>query len=61
MIVGGCLRAVVVIRIGGGKSLLFMLPALANKDGLTIVILPKTVLQGDIRKQYDETGIKHVV
>ena len=38
-----------------------MLPVLANKDSLTIVILPKTVLQGDIRKRCDETGIKHVV
>ena len=61
MIVGGYLRAVIVMRIGGGKSLLFMLPVLANKDGLTIVILPKTALQGDMRKRCDKTGIKHAV
>ena len=61
MIVKGCPRVVVVMRTGGGKSLLFMLPALASPDGVTIVILPKTALQGDMRKRCQEIGIKHAV
>jgi superfamily II DNA helicase RecQ len=43
VIVGGCPRVVVVMRT------VFMLPALAKMGGVTIVILPKTALQGDMR------------
>ncbi|GAB7336613.1 hypothetical protein MBLNU13_g10310t1 [Cladosporium sp. NU13] len=47
-IVSGQPRIVVVMRKGGGKSLLFMLPAAASRDGVTIVVMPDechTVLQ----------------
>ena len=43
-IISGYLRIVVVIRIGGGKSLLFALPASASQGGVTIVVIPKIIL-----------------
>jgi len=43
-IISGHPRIVVVIRIGGGKSLLFALPASALQGGVTIVVMPKIML-----------------
>jgi superfamily II DNA helicase RecQ len=34
-----------VMPTGGGKSLLFMLPAAASGDGVTIVVVPMTALR----------------
>jgi superfamily II DNA helicase RecQ len=31
---------VIIIPIGGGKSLIFILPAAYNNAGLTIIIIP---------------------
>jgi superfamily II DNA helicase RecQ len=50
-IIGGQSRIVVVMWIGGGKSLLFMLLAAASQDGVTIVVIPKIMLQEDIADQ----------
>jgi superfamily II DNA helicase RecQ len=37
-------RIVVVMRTGGSKSLLFMLPVAASQDRVTIVVIPKIML-----------------
>lgn len=61
LIVGGCPRAVVIMRTGGGKSLLFMLPAAASKGGVTIVVVPKMALQANMKQRCMEAGIKCAV
>ena len=61
LIVGGCPRAVIVMRTGGGKSLLFMLPAAASKGGVTIVVVPKVALQSNMKQRCVEVGIKCAV
>jgi len=54
-------RVVVVMRTGGGKSLLFMLPAFASKGGLTIVVVPKRALQANMKQRCIDGGIKCAV
>lgn len=49
VIVGGCPRAVIIMRTGGGKSLLFMLLAAVSKSGVTIVVVPKIALQANMK------------
>ncbi|KAI7053814.1 hypothetical protein KC339_g18639, partial [Hortaea werneckii] len=56
-IVSGQRRVVVVMRTGGGKSLLFMLPAAASRDGVTIVVMPKIMLQEDMADRCRKDGI----
>lgn len=58
LIVSGHPRIIVVMRTGGGKSLLFMLPAAASIDGVTIVVMPKIMLQEDMadRCRRDKIG-----
>jgi superfamily II DNA helicase RecQ len=51
-IINGCPRVIVVIRTGGGKSLLFILPVWAAPSGVTIVVIPKVMLQEDIADRY---------
>ncbi|XP_022163480.1 uncharacterized protein LOC111028984 [Myzus persicae] len=57
-IVSGQPRIVVVMRTGGGKSLLFMLPAAASRDGVTIVVMPKIMLQEDMADRCRKDGIR---
>jgi superfamily II DNA helicase RecQ len=57
-IIGGQSRIVVVIRTGGGKSLLFILPAAASQDGVTIVVMPKIMLQEDMADRCCKDGIR---
>jgi superfamily II DNA helicase RecQ len=57
-IVSGQPRIVVVMRTGGGKSLLFMLPAAASRDGVTIVVMPKIMLQEDMADRCRKEGIR---
>lgn len=47
-----------MIRIGGGKSLLFVLLVLALQGGVTIVVMPKIMLQEDIADRYRKDGIR---
>ena len=61
LIVGGCPRAVIIMRTGGGKSLLFMLPAAASKGGVTIVVVPKIALQANMKQRCMDAGIKCAV
>jgi len=40
-------RVLAIMRTGGGKSLLFMLPVAGTSDGVTIVIMPTVSLRQD--------------
>jgi superfamily II DNA helicase RecQ len=46
-----------IMPTGGGKSLLFMLPAVASKSGVTIVIVPIVALRQDMYERASEKGI----
>jgi superfamily II DNA helicase RecQ len=46
------------MRTGGGKSLLFMLLAAASRDRVTIVVMPKIILQEDIADRYRKDRIR---
>jgi hypothetical protein len=46
-----------IMPTGGGKSLLFMLPAAALRDGVTIVIVPMVALRQDMCERSNEKGI----
>lgn len=56
-IVGGRPFILIIMRTGGGKSLMFMLPASASIDGLTIVIVPMVSLRQDLWERSNEKGI----
>jgi len=45
------------MRTGGGKSLLFMLPAASSRDGVTVVIVPLCSLREDLKDRCDGAGI----
>ena len=47
-----------IMPTGGGKSLLFMLPAAASRDGVTIVVMPKIMLQEDMADRCRKDGIR---
>lgn len=64
-IVGGHGPIVTVMGTGGGKSLLFMLPAAlaanvrgVGTPGLTVVVIPMISLRQDLRRRCDQLGIK---
>jgi superfamily II DNA helicase RecQ len=46
-----------IMPTGSGKSLLFMLLAVASQDRVTIVIVPMVALQQDMCKHSNERGI----
>jgi superfamily II DNA helicase RecQ len=50
---------VVIMGTGGGKSMLFMLPARCS-SGLTVVIVPLVSLRNDIKDRCDALGIECV-
>jgi superfamily II DNA or RNA helicase len=47
----------VVMGTSAGKSMVFMLPAFCSQGGTTIVVVPLTSLQGDLKRRCDESGI----
>ena len=47
------------MKTGGGKSLLFMLPAASSNAGVTIVIVPLNSLRDDLMNRCKKAGIKH--
>jgi superfamily II DNA helicase RecQ len=51
-------RVLVIMRTGGGKSLMFMLPARGSPQGTTIVVVPTTSLQQDLKKRCSKCFIK---
>ncbi|KAK3617752.1 hypothetical protein LTR22_026629 [Elasticomyces elasticus] len=50
-------RVLVVMRTGGGKSLLFMLPAAGSQDGVTVVVVPLNALRADLTQRCERAGI----
>jgi superfamily II DNA helicase RecQ len=51
---------VAVMPTGGGKSLLFMLPAFAEQGGTTVVVVPLIALRGDMKRRCQKLGISCV-
>jgi superfamily II DNA helicase RecQ len=51
----------VVLPTGCGKSLLFQLPAFAERGMMTVVILPLVSLTKDMKKRCSESGINWTV
>ena len=51
---------VAVMPTGAGKSLLFMLPAMAEPSGVTVVVVPLIALRADMKRRCDEVGIECV-
>jgi superfamily II DNA helicase RecQ len=49
-----------VMPTGGGKSLLFMLPAFAEQGGTTVVVVPLIALRGDMKRRCQKLGISCV-
>jgi superfamily II DNA helicase RecQ len=47
-----------VMATGGGKSMLFMLPAWAEQDGLTVVVVPLVALREDMQRRCNDLNIK---
>ncbi|KAL9628824.1 MAG: hypothetical protein Q9204_005638 [Flavoplaca sp. TL-2023a] len=56
-IVRGDPRVLVVMRTGGGKSWMFMLPAAGSTDGVTVVIVPTISLRQDLMDRCNRDGI----
>lgn len=50
----------VVMRTGGGKTMLFMLPAIGSPHGLTVVVVPVVSLRQDLRERCEQAGIRCV-
>jgi hypothetical protein len=55
-IVAGESPVVAVMPTGGGKSLLFMLPAWAEQGGTTVVVIPLIALRGDVMQRCKSLG-----
>ena len=49
----------VIIGIGAGKSMLFILPASCS-TGITVVVVPLILLRGNLIDRCDKVGIKCV-
>ena len=52
---------IVIMGTGGGKSMLFMLPAGSVLGGSTIVIVLLVVLQGDLQQRCEQARITSLV
>jgi superfamily II DNA helicase RecQ len=50
-VMSGTEQVVVVLGIGEGKSILFMLPCMLPSTGITILILPLVSLRGDLLRR----------
>jgi len=51
---------IVVMRTGGGKSLMFMLPASIKDAGTTVVVTPLIALKQDMQRRCRELGLECV-
>jgi superfamily II DNA helicase RecQ len=57
-IMDGKSPVIVVMRTGGGKSLMFMLPASVKDAGTTVVVTPLVALKQDMRRRCRELGLE---
>ena len=55
----GLLNILTIIRIGGRKSLLFIVPAIAILDRITVIVVLLVALRADLRRRYDSLGIDY--
>ena len=46
-----------IMGTGAGKSLVFMLPAFCSSGGTSIVVVLLVLLQGDLKRRCNESGI----
>ena len=51
-------RVVVVMQTGGGKSLLYMLPACCSVDSITVVVVPLVSLLADQIRRCKQAGLR---
>ncbi|EDN04941.1 conserved hypothetical protein [Histoplasma mississippiense (nom. inval.)] len=51
---------VAIMPTGGGKSMMFMLPAWVAPGGTTVVVVPLVALRGDMQRRCEELGISCV-
>ncbi|KKZ66219.1 hypothetical protein EMCG_08055 [[Emmonsia] crescens] len=51
---------VAIMPTGGGKSMMFMLPAWVGPGGTTVVVVPLVALRGDMQRRCEELGISCV-
>ena len=51
-------RLVVVMQTGGGKSLLYMLPASCSRDSMTVVVVPLVSLLADQVRRCKQAGLR---
>ncbi|KAH0553468.1 hypothetical protein GP486_006460, partial [Trichoglossum hirsutum] len=49
---------ILVMRTGGGKSLMFMLPASIQEAGTTVVVMPLIALKQDMQRRCRELGLE---
>lgn len=52
-------QLIVVLPTGGGKSMLFMLPAFLNSDRVTVLILALIALRVDLMRRFGQAGITY--
>ncbi|GAB7327445.1 hypothetical protein MBLNU13_g11330t1 [Cladosporium sp. NU13] len=50
-------KIVVVMPIGAGKSMLFMLPAVVGRGGVTVVVVPFVTLRHDMKGRGERMGV----
>jgi superfamily II DNA helicase RecQ len=49
---------VIILLMGGGKSLLFIVPGLIEEGGMTVIIVPYRALITDLISRIRESGIE---
>jgi len=58
---GGARDHIIVTKTGHGKSLVYLVPALLDPTGVSVVIAPLVVLKDDISRRLDELRIKYTL
>lgn len=53
-------RVMIIIRIGGGKSLFFIVLAASSREGVSIVVVPLISLREDLRDRYTKASISYI-
>lgn len=53
-------RVMIIIRIGGGKSLFFIVLVASSREGVSIIVVPLTLLREDLRDRYTKASISYI-